>query len=109
MPHNLLLVETIAKVSRRSGGPTLAPKRSGLSETKARGTESFILSSSPRHAMRSCQVIAHGLHGEATDCPDCESQQGQRSQRAPAPRIKRFLRQARRHKARHKHMLAVGI
>src|SRR5947199_10470245 len=57
----------------------------------------------------SLEMIADRLDRETTDCPDCKGNQRHDSERAPATRVERFFRQARRNKAGDVNLLPVGI
>jgi len=54
-------------------------------------------------------MIADRLGRETADCPDREGNQRHNRERAPATRVKRLFRQARRDKAGDIHLLPVGI
>src|SRR5205823_13017821 len=57
----------------------------------------------------SVQMIADRLDGENDDCPECKGNQRHDSELAPATRVERFFRQARRDKAGDVNLLPVGI
>src|SRR5260370_16069069 len=55
------------------------------------------------------KVIADRLHGQSADRPERKSKERHHPERAPAPRVERFLRQARRDKAGDIDLLPIGV
>ena len=54
-------------------------------------------------------MIADRVNREAADCPNRKGAERDGAERAPAVRVKRSLRQTRRHKAFDIDMLPVGV